>query len=184
VQSTLVLVDYTQAGSPAPKWARELSPGFTRVYPGLCSPLALALKGPSGAAKIGPEPLSESSAHSSLASPFRAERLFWLTQGKPWAMLFRPLWATDWNVQTPEAISLCYISLPECGAMFPKHLPEVCEPTATTRWYVCNHPQITLNFAPFHGRVTCSSSIWAKGDDWESSQESLTMHLMRSMQMV
>ena len=28
-------------------------------------------------------------------SPFRAERLFWLTQGKPWAKLFRPRRATD-----------------------------------------------------------------------------------------
>ena len=40
---------------PGPEGAKEFSPGFT---PGLFSSLALALKGLSGAAKIGPEPLS------------------------------------------------------------------------------------------------------------------------------
>jgi hypothetical protein len=47
--------DSSRARSTWPEGAKEFSPGFT---PGLFSSLALALKGLSGATKIGPEPLS------------------------------------------------------------------------------------------------------------------------------
>jgi hypothetical protein len=86
---------------PAPKGQESLAQGL----PWVNFPLALALKGRQGRRKSAPNLSAGSSAHS---GPFRDERLFWLTQGKPWAMLFRPLWATDLgNVQTSDPGTSC-----------------------------------------------------------------------------
>jgi hypothetical protein len=62
------------------------------------------------------------------ASPFRAHSGGGLTQGKPWAMLFWPLRATDGNLQIAETLDVrltlnTYDGLPTLVSGSPQNLP-------------------------------------------------------------
>jgi hypothetical protein len=65
------------------EWPRKHSPGFTLGN----YPPRLALKGPSGTARIGSEALNLDRVRISSPFSFRAKRLFRLTQGETWAKL-------------------------------------------------------------------------------------------------
>jgi hypothetical protein len=70
-----------------PKWPREHSPGFTLGN----SPTRIS---PEGAAGCGENRLRTFEPDRlRMDDPFRAKRLFWLTQGKPWAKLSCPFGA-------------------------------------------------------------------------------------------
>jgi hypothetical protein len=84
---------------PEAEGARKL-----RVYPGLVSPHRMS---PEGAGSYGENRLSTRSR-----APFQPlqgkERLFGLTQGKPWAMLFGHLGPQIENIQTAEPFGPYY----------------------------------------------------------------------------
>ena len=69
--------------------ARSGQESIAQGSPWVNSPSGMS---PEGAGRYGGNWLRRSGLDRvHISSPFRAERLFWLTQGKPWAMLSWPL---------------------------------------------------------------------------------------------
>jgi hypothetical protein len=70
-----------------PKWPQKHSPGVTLGnHPTRMSPEGAIRYGENGLRTFPPDRVR-------ISSPFRAKRLFWLTQGKPWAKLSCPFGA-------------------------------------------------------------------------------------------